>query len=173
MKEKKDQQEIEMQPRPRKVNECFIERASFAGFQQVFDEFWREGELALLFGASGTGKSILAVQIAEALARGRNLEGFRMPTGRRKVLYVDLAHSDAQFHARYAAPAGKNSMRTRMSACHYRFAENLYRDRPPTTDKLAERLSGMIKSGGFRVVIIDDLAARNAQINAGSETTSG
>ena len=159
MKEKKDQQEIEMQPRPRKANECFIERGSLAGFQLVFDEFWREGELALLFGASGTGKSVLAVQIAEALARGRNLEGFRMLAGRRKVLYVDLAHSDAQFRARYAAPAGKNSMRTRMSACHYRFAESLYRDRPPTTDKLAERLSGMIKTGGFRVVIIDDLAA--------------
>ena len=36
----------------------------------LFGEFWREGELALLFGAAGTGKSLLAVQLAESLARG-------------------------------------------------------------------------------------------------------
>jgi len=69
----------------------------------LFDEFWREGELAMMFGASGTGKSILAVQIGEALARGRALDGFRMPrTRRQKVLYVDLDTSAKRFRTRYS-----------------------------------------------------------------------
>ena len=38
---------------------------------ELFGPLWREGELAVLFGESGAGKSILDVQIAESIARGR------------------------------------------------------------------------------------------------------
>src|SRR6476469_7132343 len=53
----------------------------------VFDAFWREGELALMFGPSGVGKSLLAVQVADALASGRGIDGFEMPAARHNVLY--------------------------------------------------------------------------------------
>src|SRR5687767_10426713 len=84
-------------PRLRKANECVAEGKRAKPQAPLFDEFWREGELAMLFGASGAGKSLLAVQIADALARGTPLDGFVMPRSRRKVLYVDLDLSDAQF----------------------------------------------------------------------------
>src|SRR5215213_8791540 len=84
-----------------KANECIAATKRARPAARLFDEFWREGELAMLFGASGAGKSILAVQIADALARGTAMWGFVMPKGRRKVLYVDLGLSDAQFQARY------------------------------------------------------------------------
>ncbi|MEO8649094.1 MAG: AAA family ATPase, partial [Acidobacteriota bacterium] len=48
----------------------------------LFGGLWREGEMALLFGVAGAGKSILAVQIADALARGSGIAGVEMP-GRR------------------------------------------------------------------------------------------
>src|SRR2546430_14470578 len=38
--------------------------------RMLFDEFWREGELAVLFGDTGVGKSVLAMQIGDAIARG-------------------------------------------------------------------------------------------------------
>ena len=37
---------------------------------ELFGTFWRRGELAILFGEHGMGKSLLAVQIAEQVARG-------------------------------------------------------------------------------------------------------
>jgi KaiC/GvpD/RAD55 family RecA-like ATPase len=141
-------------PRPRKANECIIDPKQFYFRSLLFDEFWREGELALLFGAPGTGKSVLAVQIADALARGRNLDGFQMPAGRRKVLYVDLVLQDAQFQARYShVPPNSWYAKT----C--KFAENLHWDRPPSIDELVEWLSKTVRENGFRVVIIDDLSA--------------
>src|SRR5580765_3916158 len=100
--------------RPRKVNECINAVKHLAPPEMLFDEFWREGELALLFGASGTGKSVLAVQIADAIARGRPIDGFRMSEKRQKVLYVDLDLSEMQFRVRYNND-GK----------HYKFSENL------------------------------------------------
>jgi len=169
----------------RKANECIADAARRKPPAPLFDEFWREGELALFFGAAGTGKSILAVQVADALARGTPLYGFRMPRGRRKVLYVDLSLTDAQFRARYSGnadvvgnadgggnadtpvrnePAGRKdvsnasrSLRTGVSA--FRFPENLYRGRPPAEKDLCDWIKASVEANGFKVVIVDDLSA--------------
>ncbi|HTH36388.1 MAG TPA: AAA family ATPase, partial [Pyrinomonadaceae bacterium] len=71
--------------------------------EELFGPLWRVGEVALLFGPRGVGKSTLAVQIAESIARGRPLLGTRTllsatnakrSKGSRrrgeKVLYVDM-----------------------------------------------------------------------------------
>ena len=104
---------------PRKANQCIADAKRLKPAALLFDEFWREGELALLFGAQATGKSILAVQIADALGRGTPVTGFRMPRGRRKVLYVDMDLSDAQFQARYGSgdDSGNADARRRMWIC--------------------------------------------------------
>ena len=53
----------------RRANECIAAAGRERPKAQLFDEFWREGELAMLFGAAGTGKSLLAVQVADAERR--------------------------------------------------------------------------------------------------------
>ena len=119
----------------------------------------------MLFGPSGVGKSILAVQIGEALARGRNLEGFRMPTGRRRVLYVDLVLRDEQFQARYSYRPPQMWPLER-----YRFAERLYRDRPRSADDLCDWLRATVRENRFEVVIIDDLSALSRTADGTRET---
>jgi KaiC/GvpD/RAD55 family RecA-like ATPase len=120
----------------------------------LFDEFWREGELALFFGAPGTGKGILGIQLAEALARGRGLDGFRTPRVRRKVLYVDLTLTNKQFQARYSHHTPDSNLFTT-----YKFSERLYRDRPPARDELVDWVCSMVTDHAFQVVVIDDLSA--------------
>ncbi|MEQ1605156.1 MAG: AAA family ATPase [Pyrinomonadaceae bacterium] len=117
----------------------------------LFDTFWREGEVALLFGEHGIGKSFMAVSIAEALARGRPFDGLSMPETRRNVLYVDLVLSDAQFGYRYSCE-GRNGRRT------YRFSANFYRDSPREGQSLIEWLRVVIEREKINVVIIDDLS---------------
>ena len=138
----------------RKANEYAgdVEQLSTPG--SLFDEFWRVDELALFFGEPGAGKSVLAVQIADALAGGRPIEGFLMSTRRWKVLYVDLVLRDTQFQERYSyraenAPYSKS----------YKFAERLYRGRPQKSDDLCEWLRETVAANGFEIVIIDDLSA--------------
>lgn len=147
---------------PRKANECFTGPKRSIEARPMFDEFWRKGELALMFGAAGTGKSVLAVQIADALARGKPLAGFRMPTSREKVLYVDLNLRDSQFKSRYSI-AGKEPKR-------YKFAERLYRDRPPANADLVDWLREMVKANGFSAVVIDDLSAVKTSHDGTTET---
>ena len=136
---------------PRKMNEVMAEaEGEWPSLQPLFDEFWREGELAVLFGAAGSGKSILAMHLAEALARGSGIDGFRMASGGRRVLYVDLQHADFQHRARYRDAGGKR----------YSFSERLERIRPPAdVEDIAAWLRTTLSARRFDVVVIDDLSS--------------
>lgn len=157
--------EIDSTRLPRKVNDCFKVAKRYVPPRLVFDEFWSEGEMALFFGAAGTGKSVLAMQIAEAIARGRAMDGFDMQLARQKVLYVDLVLSDAQIETRYTFRDAKSG-RVRQ----YKFSENLYRDCPPSSDGLCKWLRLMVAKNGFRIVVIDDLSAIRQTYDGTRET---
>jgi hypothetical protein len=58
--------------------------------KMLFGEFWLEGELAILFADTGKGKSILAVHIAESVARGRAIEPMTNTARPQMVLYLDF-----------------------------------------------------------------------------------
>src|SRR5690348_4026606 len=95
-------------PRPRRAREIVRGKAAKPP-EALFDAFWRAGELALLFGEPDSGKSVLAVQIADSIARGKPAE---VVSGRwsvankskkkKKVLYIDLVLSEKQFKERYS-----------------------------------------------------------------------
>lgn len=138
----------------RRANDYLAGRKRFREPEMLFDEFWREGELALLFGGAGSGKSILAVQVADALSRGGGICGFRAPRGRRRVLYVDLRHTDEQFLMRCAWSENIYPRRG-----PHTFSKNLLRDRPLPGQDLCEWLRAYVVENGIQAVIIDDLSA--------------
>lgn len=137
---------------PRRLNDVLTAAADEEAAFRLFDAFWRTGELAVLYGPPGSGKSVLAVQIADGLARGRPIEGLDMPAERRRVLYVDLVLSDKQFEMRYSRP-GRGGSRIR-----YRFSQGIWRAKPKPGVDLVKWLSAAIAKYGFDTVVIDDLA---------------
>ncbi|MEQ1924033.1 MAG: AAA family ATPase, partial [Pyrinomonadaceae bacterium] len=134
---------------------------------------WRTGELALLIGEPGIGKSLLAVQIAESIARGCHAlvpplpdsSTPRLPT--QSVLLLDLDQTVAQFAERYTCPSpipGKLPVR-------YRFSPKLirpsYRDFDFIPEEFNDSLTKFFQASidqaigesGAKVIIIDNLAA--------------
>ena len=87
------------------ANRTILEASQAATPRALWDSFWYEGELSCLFADSNVGKSILAVQIADRIARTDN------------VLYLDFELSEKQFQLRYTDEHGKP----------YTFPERLYR----------------------------------------------
>ncbi|HTH37161.1 MAG TPA: AAA family ATPase, partial [Pyrinomonadaceae bacterium] len=142
---------------PRRAGEFLASEFDRFPPRPMFDAYWREGELALLFGPADAGKSLLAMQVADAIGRGRPIEGFEMPRSRRKVLYLDLKHSDRQFAERYSYWVPVQNIGSVLKGC--KFAENLYRSRPRADEELCEWLTRQISEHGFNVVIVDDLTA--------------
>ena len=85
---------------------------------RLFGQLWFEHEICILFSSSNLGKSILAVQIADAISRGANaLSGMAMEAQPQKVIYFDFELSDKQFELRYIGDDGT----------HYQFSPNLQR----------------------------------------------
>ena len=87
------------------ANRTILEASLLPTPRALWDSFWYEGELSCLFADSNVGKSILAVQIADRIARTDN------------VLYLDFELSDKQFQLRYTNERGNL----------YSFPERLYR----------------------------------------------
>src|ERR1700709_127189 len=84
--------------------------------KMLFGEFWHQGELCILFADTNVGNSVLAVQIANNIARGKKTGPFACTAKPEKVMYVDFELSTTQFYQRYSGPKGEHE-----------FPDNFYR----------------------------------------------
>ncbi|HVF47660.1 MAG TPA: AAA family ATPase [Pyrinomonadaceae bacterium] len=134
--------------------------------KKLFGDLWLEGELAILFGDTGKGKSVLAVQIAESLASGQAVAPMEITAAARKVLYLDLELTDKQFEMRYSAD--HNGGGAKYLRNHYKFSENFTRvevdltEAPkPGSGRFEEffraEIERLIDATGASVVILDNI----------------
>jgi hypothetical protein len=70
--------------------------------KMLFGKFWHQHEVCILFADSNLGKSILAVQIADAINRGHAEAPFTVESSPQPVLYCDFELTEKQFEARYS-----------------------------------------------------------------------
>lgn len=127
--------------------------------KRLFGDFMFENELCILFGDSNTGKSILAVQIADSVSSEREFKPLAMEVRNNSVLYLDCELSDKQFEMRYSENG----------AFHYEFSENFLRSeidaeklidsKEKTTfeEQLIKSIEQGIKENYTRLLIIDNL----------------
>jgi len=125
--------------------------------KMLFGQLWFECELCILFADTNMGKSILAVQIGNAISKGEAIKGFSLEAETQKVLYFDFELSAKQFEARYSDDF-KN---------HYLFDCNFIRveintnaEIPTDTDfetYLNQSLEQAVSDTGAKVLIIDNL----------------
>ncbi|GAB3950104.1 AAA family ATPase [Spirosoma harenae] len=142
----------------RSANHWISEAQKHPTPKKLFDSFWFEGEICILFASSNQGKTILAVQIADSISTGRPISGFQLETSEQPVLYFDFEMSFKQFEARYSEGGSK----------HYRWSHNLNRCEihPDATmpvgyssfeDYLVKSIEQAIEHTGTKVVIVDNL----------------
>lgn len=126
--------------------------------KMLFNEFWFEGELCILFADTNLGKSALAVQICDSISKGERIPGFKLEANKQPVLYCDFELSDKQFEARYSIEFEQ----------HYSFNENFYRAEINPEAELPEgfatfeaylnhSLEQALNETGARVLIIDNI----------------
>lgn len=131
--------------------------------EMLFGEFWHEGEICILFSDSNLGKSILAVQIADSISKGRQIPGFKMEAPKQKVLYFDFELSEKQFEVRYSI---KNEAQ-KVFENHYQFDPDFLtvwispEAEPPTEttfeNYLFQSLEQSITETGAKILIIDNI----------------
>lgn len=163
--------------------DLFIEVPAGEGLpvpRELFGSMWYEGELAVLLGAPGTGKSLLAVQIADALARGKppggdatvrkrakaRANGFdRTTTRSAPVLYFDLVLDQRQWTMRYSPDARPGDERLRkphrFSSRFHRLQIDLTAEMPGSARRMQDLVLRQIEKAivrtGARVAVIDTI----------------
>ncbi len=126
--------------------------------KMLFGKLWFEGELCILFADSNLGKSILAVQVANAISIGKAQHPFDMECEAQPVLYCDFELSEKQFEARYSVDF----------ADHYDFTDNFYRaelnpesDVPKGFKNFDEYLYAILERSivqtGAKIIVIDNI----------------
>jgi archaellum biogenesis ATPase FlaH len=125
----------------------------------LFDVFWLSGELAFLFGSTNVGKTILAVQIADALAKGAKIQGFDGVQKPMKVCLFDFELSARQFLKRYIDGSGNihdfapNFLRTEIDA-NAEIPKGI-----SFQDHILAQIEQTIIENGIEVAVIDNLTA--------------
>lgn len=140
------------------ANRTLSEASMLKNPKQLYGEFWFEHEIGCLFADSNVGKSILAVQIAEDIAK----------TGE-TVLYFDFELSEKQFQLRFTDEEGKL----------HKFPSNLYRVQPdmnliatlevPFEDALMENIEHAANATNAKVLIIDNISILCNQMEKGED----
>lgn len=140
------------------INEWIVEASLKPIPKMLFDEFWFEGEVCILYSDTNLGKSILAVQIANSISKGIPIKGFKFEAEKQKVLYFDFEMTEKQIENRYSEEYTN----------HYEFDENFIRCAIDTEsdivfneEKILEALESEIEKVGASVVIIDNITYLN------------
>lgn len=148
--------------------------------QQLFGPFWNRGELAIMYGAAGVGKSALATQLAECLARGLRMAPFNTEAATaepEKVLYLDFELGTEQLAPRYSILDPVE----RVYDLKYDFSENLTRSvlnwnggvidgYEDFSDMFFTSLTDTVEATGATVVIIDNITFLDESTTSNANT---
>ena len=140
---------------------------------KLFGDFWYRGELCILFADTNVGKSILAVQIGNALSSGEPVPLLGAPLPAEPVLYFDFELSAEQFEQRYSSHANGP----------YKFNPNFYRLvlNPDATgaqrfknyaDYMNNALENTIISTKARLLILDNITCLRSGTHAAESAIS-
>lgn len=143
------------------ANRTLTEASMTANPKQLYDEFWFEHEIGCLFADSNVGKSILAIQIAEDIAKTGEI-----------VLYFDFELSEKQFQLRFTDEQGN---------LHH-FPSTLYRVQPdmnliasidePFEDALMRNIENAAVETKARILIIDNISILCMQMEKGEDSAA-
>ncbi len=126
--------------------------------EMLFDSFWYEKELCFFFSDTGSGKTILAVQIAQSIASGKPIhEDVKMTASKQKVLICEFELSTKQFESRYKNKAtgesynlSENIYRAELDLSNFNFKDNL-------EDSVINEIKALLIETEIKVVIIDNI----------------
>jgi hypothetical protein len=158
----------------RPMNEWLKDAASKPIPRKLCGDFWAEGELAILFGSTGDGKTAFAVQCGNDIACGTSSNGLELDAEAQGVLYFDFELSDSQQLRRYADDPGDTD---RSYSNRYSFANGLERIEVNAASAmfldadweqyLLSEVEREIVDSGVKIVIVDNVTWLSRETDKG------
>lgn len=140
--------------------------------RKLFGNFWSEGEVSILFASTGIGKSILSVQIADSISRGKSTLGLELELEKSAVLYFDFEINDLQFRIRNTNCQGeafsfdKNFKRLTFNSEY----ENL--EDANSHKLILENFESIVLQTGIKVAIFDNMTYLNNDVEKAKDAST-
>ena len=140
----------------KKASQWIKEASSRPIPNQLLGTLLYEQELSILFADTNVGKSILAVQLADAISKGKGMLGFKNEAEPMKVLYLDFELSDKQFEMRYSNNKGSYSFHSNFLRSEINL-EFLSESEEKLEKLIIKSIEATILEQNIKVVIIDNI----------------
>lgn len=167
--EKKYQEEVrEENPlesffKVRTGSEWMIEAQNIPFRKKLAGDLWFEGENAVLFADSNSGKSILAVQIADSISRGVPMGELELTAEPQPVIYFDFEMECPQFMARYSNN-GQEPYRWHDNFKRVEINEDAIPPRGNFTMFICDAIEAVMIHVGAKIGIIDNISFLNDEL---------
>lgn len=132
------------------ANDTMVEASKSENPKTLFGEYWIEGEVCCLFSDTNVGKSALAVQIADGIARNLDKE--------ENVLYYDFELSKKQFEMRYTQDGKRYSFPSNFKRVELNTEAISESDMARLEDIIIAAIEDNIKRYNSRIVIVDNIS---------------
>lgn len=136
--------------------------------EMLFGSFWFQDELCILFADTNAGKSILAVQIGNAISRGLPTGPFQMNAPAETVLYFDFELSTSQFRKRYEGSGPDGVFNAKFLRAVINPSSNKARKFGSYEEYISNEIENALISTGAKVLIIDNLTCLRFGTHAAS-----
>jgi archaellum biogenesis ATPase FlaH len=148
-----------LSPTVRTATQRLIDAQNIPPIKSLMGPFWHSNELAILFGDTGLGKSILAVNIADVLSKGLDFMSLENQNDPLVTLYFDFELSDKQFQKRYTNASGElYEFHPNFFIDNINFVELAQQNMELSFDEmLYNKIASSVKKIGAEVLIIDNI----------------
>jgi hypothetical protein len=138
--------------------------------EMLFGSFWFQDELCILFADTNAGKSILAVQIGNAISRGQAVGPFEMNGQAETVLYFDFELSTSQFRKRYMDNSndGTSVFNEKFLRAVFNPSSNKAGKFSSYVEYISNEIENALITTGAKVLIIDNLTCLRFGTHAAS-----
>ena len=131
----------------------------------------KEGQLGIIFGKSGEGKSIFAMEIANFIAKGKSdWDFFRVDTDPQKVLYINFELSQSSLANRYKANKFSNDL-TILTMLNYEYNNFLQygQKNEVRLNKSLDTIEQLALKYDTKIIFIDNLSNIADSVEQASE----
>lgn len=146
----------------KKLSSIIVDEKSKPQKLKLFGNIWREGELCVLIGDAGTGKTILGMQIGMAIADPEKIRHYEynlqndsldVTTEPQRVLYMNFEMDDSQIAERYKGDDG-----TVFEAPENFVVLSIEKDNT-TLEEYKKAILFQLDNYGSKVLVIDNLSS--------------
>lgn len=151
-------------------NDWMVEASTIPMRRKLAGDLWYEGENAVLFADSNSGKSVLAVQIADAISRGDAVGPLELTAQAQKVLYFDFEMDSPQFYHRYSIN-GQSPYKWNANLLRVEISEDAEFPHGNFTQFICDQIERVMLYFDAKIGIIDNISYLNDQLDKGKEAT--